>query len=229
MRNMIRPILLLLLLVLTLAVQVSGEPALDPITKEEFGEIGELMRELRKIKRDDLFVPVARLQLLYLIQTADVVKTTYPGRAREIRQFAMGQAYNVASFTWPGWGDTGPITKARQELGYSAAKVGLNIAKDLNNVTPNIMWINGAHQLNAREYKAAIESFKKARSLARDDFYASMHAAWIALTRHIERNSERTKRAYNAALSELRDSGHEEAKFFSDQLITAEKIFSIPR
>ena len=206
--------------------QASAEIALNPITKEEFGEINELMRELRKIKRDDLFVPIARLQLLYLTQAADTVKHNDPGRSREIKQFAVSQAYNIGSFTWPGWGDTGPISKARQELGYSAARVGLSIAKDLNNVTPNIMWINGAHHLNAKDYDTAIESFSKARSLAENDFYSSMHDAWIGLARYLQKQSNKNHSTYESALLKLSESGHEDAKFFSDQLITAQKIFS---
>lgn len=204
---------------------VVAESALEPITPEEFHQMGELMRELRKIKRDDLFVPVARIQLLYLVQTSDAIKPTDPGQAREILRFARGQAYNIASFTWPGWGDTGPIDEARQKLGYSAAQVGLNISKELEDVTPNILWINGAHQLNAGEFDAAIGSFKKARSLARNDFYVDMHNAWIALTRYLERQSEKSKSAYEKALESVQTSDDENAQFFADQLTTAAKIF----
>ncbi len=202
------------------------EVALSTISEEEFRQIGELMGELRKIQRDDLFVPVARLQLLYV---DNLIKKTDPDATEDLqrlRKFARGVAFNIASFTWPGWGDTGPISAKAQELGYSAARVGLEYAIAVDDVTTNILWINGAHALAAKAYKNASSIFEQARDLAETEFDKSMHAAWISLTQFLESPSTERQAKFELAVSGVRDSDNEYAEFFASQLTTAVEIFS---
>lgn len=199
---------------------------LDTIDDSDFGEMAELMRFLRSERKDSLFVPVAKLQLAYLEEAASRVDSSDPAQAVEIRRFARGVAYNIASFTWPGWGDSPePISDARQKLGLQAAKRTLELAERIDEVTPNALWILGAHQLNAGMYDEAITSFERAKGLARNDFYRSMHSAWEQLTHVIAEGGNSGTEDLDAAITTLRESDDENAEFFADQLSTALRIY----
>ena len=204
---------------------MAEEIALSNISESEFQQMSELMRELRKIKRDDLFIPVARLQLLYLNGLLEKSDESDPEAVQRIRTFARGVAFNIASFTWPGWDDTGPISAERQALGLSAARVGLQLAEAANDVTPNILWIYGVHEINAGEYEEAEKTFARAKSLARNDFYRSMHDGWIAMTRFLAQRTDVNRSAYDKAVEAIRTGSDPDAAFYADQLPTALAVF----
>lgn len=204
----------------------SEELALAKISDDEFRQIGELMRELRNIKKDALFVPVARLQLLYLDNQIDQAKESDPETAIKIRKFARGVAYNIAAFTWPGWGDTGPISEEDQKLGFSAARVGLEYSKAAEDITSNILWINGAHALAAQEFNLAVQHFEAALEVSQTEIDKLMQAGWIALCRLLESPSDQFEEAFETAFNNLETNDHEYAEFFAEQLTTAREIFA---
>ncbi len=199
---------------------------LDTVDGADFGELAELMRFLRSERKESLFVPVAKLQLSYLDQAASRADSSNPGQAVEIRRFARGVAFNIASFTWPGWGDSPePVSQERQQLGLEAAHRAVEIAKQIDDVTPNSLWILGAHQLNAGYYDDAILSFEQAKGLARNDFYRSMHAAWQQLTSVVAADDNAGLRQLEIAIEDLRHADSEDAEFFADQLSTATRVY----
>ena len=198
----------------------------DTVDESDFGELAELMRFLRSERKQSLFVPVAKLQLAYLEQAAARADTSDPAQAVEIRRFARGVAFNIASFTWPGWGDSPePISDARQELGLQAAERTVELAERIGEVTPNALWIFGVHQLNAGKYDDAISSFERAKGFARNDFYRAMHAAWQQLTRVVAEGGNSGIEVLDAAISDLRNSDDDDAEFFADQLTTARRVY----
>ena len=199
---------------------------LDIVNESDFGELAELMRFLRSEQKESLFVPVAKLQLAYLDHAASRADSANPEQAVEIRRFARGVAFNIASFTWPGWGDSpDPISEARQELGLLAAERAVQLALNIDEMTPNALWILGAHQLNARDYDEAIKSFERAKGLARNDFYRAMHSAWQQLTHAVAEGGDSSIRELDAAIAELRKFDDENAEFFADQLSTARRVY----
>lgn len=204
--------------------QVSSK--LDTVNEADFEELAELMRFLRSEKRESLFVPVAKLQLAYLTEAAARADALDPAQAIEIRRFARGVAFNIASFTWPGWGDSPePISGARQELGLEAAERAVELADTIGEMTPNALWILGAHQLNAGMYDEAIASFERAKGLARDDFYRSMHTGWVQLTKVVATGGTSGLEELDVAIYNLRTADSEHAAFFADQLSTARRVF----
>ena len=204
--------------------QVSAD--LDTVDESDFAELAELMRFLRSEQKEALFVPVAKLQLAYLTDAASRVETSDPDRALEIRRFARGVAYNIASFTWPGWGDSvEPISDARQKLGLAAAERTLELAEKIEEITPNALWILGAHQLNARQFEEAISSFERAEKLARNDFYRAMHVAWQELTNVAAVGDGTGLQNLDETITNLRNADFEDAEFFADQLTTARRIY----
>ena len=199
---------------------------LDTVDELDWEELATLMRHLRSEQRESLFVPVAKLQLAYLTEAAKRAETSNPDQAVEIRRFARGVAYNIASFTWPGWGDSSePISKTRQELGLEAAKRAVDLAEQIGEVTPNALWILGAHHLNAMQYEEALSSFDRAKELARNDFYRSMHSVWQQLTRVLASGTNSGLQELDVAIDNLRGSDFEDAEFFADQLNTARRVY----
>ncbi len=206
--------------------QAQDPSKLDTVDEADFGELAELMRFLRSEKKESLFVPVAKLQLSYLEEAASRAETTDSDRAVEIRRFARGVAFNIASFTWPGWGDSPePISPPRQELGLQAAERAVELAEQINEMTPNALWILGAHQLNAGQYDEAISSFGRAKGLARNDFYRSMHDTWQQLTQVLASDDNVGLKELDVAIDELRNADDDDAGFFADQLSTARRIY----
>ena len=208
---------------------MANEIALERFSDTEHQQISELMRELRNIKRDDLFVPVARLQLLHLTDLIDKAGDLDAETVNDIRRFARGVAFNIASFTWPGWDDTGPIPLERQQLGLSAARVGLALAEAAEDVTPNILWINGVHEINAGEFENAIATFTRAKSVAKNSFFKSMHDAWIALTRHLMNPTDASRTALDIAVEAVKTGDDPDAEFYAQQLSTALTVFLRPQ
>ena len=201
-------------------------PQLETVDERDFGELAELMGFLRSEQKENLFVPVAKLQLSYLVTAANDVEATDAERAREIRRFARGVAFNIASFTWPGWGDSPePISQARQELGLQAAKRAVELAQQIDDMTPNALWILGVHQLNVKQFDGAIGNFEHAKQLARNEFYRDMHTAWQLFTKALASKDGADLQNLDDAITHLRESDDEDAGFFADQLVTAKTVY----
>lgn len=202
------------------------EIAIAPITDFEWKTLNELMVELRKIQRGDLFVPVARLQLHYALNRIEQTDEDNEEKLNRLRQFARGRAYNVAAFTWPGWDDMGTVSRESQELGLSAARVTLDLASQANDVTFNALWINGAHELNAKNYDAAIEYFERTRDVAGAGDGQYMAVGWIELTKYLDAPTEQKLINLETAIKLLREADQENGEFFAKQIETALNVFT---
>lgn len=197
---------------------------LQDLSDAEFGKVSELMRELGKINRRDLFVPVARLQLLHVMQRLE--SSDAPNSELvEGKKFARGIAFNIASFTWLGWDDTPNITPELEKLGEDAAAFGLRLAEEIQDVTPNILWINGVHAINTHKFDRAKELFERAKAVARNELGVAMHDAWIRCTEYLEEASPETKTTLDEALNRLSEHDDENAEFFRKQIETAMGVF----
>src|SRR4051794_31454663 len=74
-------------------------------------------------KRKDLptVVAVARAGIQFTLTTA--LFTAAPDQVEKLRSTAKAIAYNLASFTWPGWDEAGIVcTPADLAAGFDAAK-----------------------------------------------------------------------------------------------------------
>ncbi|MYD46713.1 MAG: hypothetical protein F4W92_10200 [Gammaproteobacteria bacterium] len=205
---------------------VADELAVAPITEVEWKNMSELMGELRKIQRDDLFVPVARLQLHYALNQIKRTDKNDENELNRLRKFARGVAYNIAAFTWPGWDDMGPIASKDQELGLSAARVALNFATQTEDITFNALWINGAHELNAKNFDSAIEFFEQARDKADELSGKKMASGWIALTKFLDDATQKKQASLEDAVAELRQADEKNGDFFAQQIETALTVYT---
>ncbi len=204
----------------------NDEIALKPITETEWKTLTDLMVELRKLHRGDLFVPVARLQLHYALNRIEQTDESDEERLTRLRKFARGTAYNIAAFTWPGWDDMGNIPLESQRLGLSAARVALELASQANDVTFNALWINGAHELNAKNYDAAVEFFVRTRDAADAGDGKYMAMGWIELTKYLVAPTEDKLTRLEAAVATLRKADQENGAFFAEQIETALDVYT---
>ena len=209
-----------------MAMAESETPQSLQLNERDFDELSELMRLLRRDRQERLFIPVAKLQLAYLTDAANVVKETNPELAHSMLLTARGVAFNIASFTWPGWGDAPePISDQKQALGLLAALRGVEIAESIDAVTPNIMWILGVHQLNAGKFEEALASLERGKALARNEFFRDMHRAWQDLVRLVDDTTQANRASFEAQLAKLREGDEEDAEFYVEQLETARSIY----
>ena len=213
-----------LLLMANLSAIANDKLVLQDLSDEEFGKVSELMRELGKINRRDLFVPVARLQLLHVLQRLESPDLS-ESELVEGKEFARGIAFNIASFTWPGWDDTPNITPELEQLGEDAATFGLQIAEEIDDVTPNILWINGVHALNARKFDRAKRFFERAMSASPGELGEDINSAWFRCTEFLENPTSEKEIAFSMALDRLSNHTQADGKFFRSQLETAVEVF----
>ena len=204
----------------------TDELVLATMTDTEWKAISELMVELSKTQRGDLFVPVARLQLHYALHRIAQTEDENEDELHKLRKFARGCAYNIAAFTWPGWDDSGPISQESQELGQSAARVTLDLASQTDDVTFNALWINGAHELNARNFDAAIKYFESTRDRADEEDGRCMAMGWIELSKYLNEPSTEKLTNLETAIKVLRETGQENGEFFAKQIETALDVYT---
>lgn len=202
------------------------EIALKPLTETEWKTLTDLMVELRKIHRGDLFVPVARLQLHYALNRIEQTDEHDEDTLTRLRKFARGIAYNIAAFTWPGWDDMGTIPIESQKLGLSAAGVTLELASQANDVTFNALWIKGAHELNAKNYDLAIEFFERTRDATDAGDGKYMATGWIELTKYLVEPTEEQLTSLEAAVATLREADQENGDFFAKQIEVALDVYT---
>lgn len=112
----------------------------------------------------DAAVALAQAGIAY---GAEQAKAAEPERAREINLLLRAIAYNLASFTWPGWNERWieEIPEKYLRLGLEAAKSSLALTQELaeNDLRHSrATWMLAAHQLAAGLYDEAQANFSKA-------------------------------------------------------------------
>lgn len=159
-------------------------------------------------------------------------------RANLVRPLG-GCYYNLASFTWSGWGEAdlriGPEEAA---TGRQAALRCLGIREQPENsevpfgyTLSMAHWVAGAHALPG-DPGTAREHFSRAGDLDRaaggDD---ALSRGYLALSSLIERPEDpAAAEAFEGVLSELAArAGDEDAAFFREQLLAARGVFLPPR
>jgi hypothetical protein len=90
--------------------------------------------------------------------------------AMEIKSVAKEVAYNLASFTWPGWDEPGMIiSQSDVAIGLDAAKTNLRLADELKKgdlPLSRAYWMLGRHYLASGHLDKAKACFAKAENFA---------------------------------------------------------------
>jgi len=95
---------------------------------------------------------------------------SHPDTAVKIKSVAKGLAYDLASFTWPGWDESGiEIGSSDLAIGLEAAKANLRFAKELDKgdlPLSRAYWMLGGHHLASSNLSEAAACFNKAEEYA---------------------------------------------------------------
>jgi hypothetical protein len=134
-------------------------------------------------------------------------------------------AYNLASFTWPGWDEPGiTISPEHLKLGRVAADLNLRLAIELNRPpakVANAHWIVGAHALAAAELDRAASAFAQYKTTATDDISREVSDGYAAIARGDDESFDR-------AIASLKAMNTEDSKSYVEQLTTARRVLLKP-
>ncbi len=88
----------------------------------------------------------------------------------QMKEKAAAIAYNLASFTWPGWDKAGlEISITEQNIGMEAAKTNLRSIEEMgggNLQLARAYWMTGAHRLTLHNADEAIYCFERSLKYA---------------------------------------------------------------
>jgi hypothetical protein len=150
----------------------------------------------------------------------------YKARARAI-------AYNAGANCWPGWGDAVEIKSVDIAEGLKLAQRSYDLVEELglgDKAMGSAVWLIGALQMACGRMSTASAEFLRAEEV----FHAAQLAPQAAMARGyaaladkaLPESHLRGTESLAAILRSLRAMESREARFFADQLVTADKIFS---
>jgi hypothetical protein len=113
-------------------------------------------------------IVIARAGITYCLGQAPR-QAASPESAAKLRGIAKAIAYNVGSFTWPGWEEPG-INPSAADLafGRDCANLNLQLANELNKppaALSSAHWLVGAHALASGDFSQAAKEFQTAHDL----------------------------------------------------------------
>jgi hypothetical protein len=139
-----------------------------------------------------------------------------PGPERTVVVRLVGALYDLASFTWPGWGHD--VRAADVEIGADAADRSLRLREDPAytdlrfTVTPGMAhWVVGAHALAAGNFERA----RAELALSGDETLARGYLGLVDLAEAGDSS------ALDDVLAELAARDDEDSAFYRDQLVAA--------
>lgn len=144
-----------------------------------------------------------------------------------LRSTVKKLAYNLASFTWPGWAEPDlHLEEAQVEAGIDAARQNLRLALELDKGAlpmSRAYWMLAGHLLTRRAYAGAQALFLRAelyarRAAALDEAMNARAFYLMACWLHDPRNDQR-RLSYEEAYREL--SAIENGEFYQGQLDAA--------
>ena len=151
-----------------------------------------------------------------------------PDTALELRSTAKAMSYNLASFTWDGWGDRA-VSPLDLGAGLAAAEENLRLAHELDKgdlPVSRALWMLGAHLVSAGRRDEARQRFTAAAAGARTaaaEAEALLSEAFAALCDVLEGapGAEDDLERRLAILGEAEDG-----PAFVEQVTTAREVFT---
>jgi hypothetical protein len=159
--------------------------------------------------------------------TAAVAKAAgNTGGEKELLGVAKAMAYNLSSFTWPGWGGDSPKVPAHfEKLGRQAAGLNLRLATELAKEPIKVAmahWLVGAHEMTAGQFAAATASFNTYKSIARRAGgvdHAFVADAYLALNRRLAgQDAAEADAAFGKAVKGLKQLESRDGDMFAAQM-----------
>jgi hypothetical protein len=165
------------------------------------------------------------------IQHALSAATNNAEKAAALRGKAKAMAYNVASFTWPGWDEPGiNCPPAMVEIGLDCARTNIRLAKELNKGDLPMsrgLWMLAGHQLARGEFEEAAKNYAAARDhamIAASVGDEALCAGFLALTHLLQQPSDAAEAEMAQAITRLETAG-DDGKEFIRQIEVARRVF----
>lgn len=154
------------------------------------------------------------------LQSDDALRTAFKSNAKAL-------AYNLASFTWPGWAEPGiTITPEQQARGMEAARINLRFALELNKPFDKVRaaaWLLGAHLLAVNQTEDALFQFQFAVPEKDAPDYELFHG-YTLLAEVLMKDAE-AETEWHQLLADLLAKNDEQSTFAREQLLTARRVF----
>ena len=172
----------------------------------------------------------------YCLAAALAHEGTNPSAAKELRLAAKRMATNAASFTWPGWDETGvTISPEQMQQGLMYARFSVRQLHELEPTAAQLAftyWFLGAQLMAHRQYADAQEEFAAAHGYNRaqgdDPAGRLMLEGYIGLTKLLAGDAACGESEFRTAVTALQALQDEDAQFYAEQLITARAVFVSP-
>lgn len=175
-------------------------------------------------------VAIGRAGIQYCSDQAEKAAASDMQLAQVLRSAAKQLAYNLASFTWPGWNEPGiNLQPLEIEAGQDAARLNLRLALELDKgdlPLSRAYWMLGAHLLAAGAAQGAATNFQRAAMYARRADSPLEEASAKAFAALANLRSAAEQSAYNAARERL--LAFEEGQALAAQLDHARRLLVIP-
>ncbi len=161
-----------------------------------------------------------------------LAKAANSADAEQFKKYAKILAFNTAANCWPGWDDDGVrITKDHLQAGLQLAALSRDLVVELNHGHQPLgtaHWLIGALTLAMGQCADAFAEFQRAR----DEFQAAgdsdcvlMAEGYQALALKAQPESRFAGgHEFDRILLLLRNRSSDEAQFFANQLITADRV-----
>jgi len=183
-------------------------------------------------KSVQIMAALSNAGIRYCLDSAEAFASEDQKSALKMKEVAKIIAYNMATNSWPGWGDEGiVIGQADLAAGLEAAAVSLQLVEELelgSSQIGNAFWIIGALHLAAGSNDKAIAAFEMSRAAfldAGEDDSILLTDGFIALTRKARPETCKAGAEETAQVLEtLKSKGTKDAGFFAGQIETADLI-----
>ena len=167
---------------------------------------------------------------VYANHATDAERANDPDTGDALRNAVRGLSYDLASFTWPGWGEPAMVPGPTDlHAGRHAATLNLSLARELgrdDRTLSRAHWVLAAHRLAAGQHPAARRGFARAAEQLTDPNHASerlLNTGYAALTDLVAGADDAAR--FEAVTAQLRD-GMPGGTGLADQLDTARGVFA---
>ena len=167
----------------------------------------------------------------YGVTTAGIVGQDEPEMAKQLRSFAKGFMYDIASFTWPGWDEKEvELTEIQIAEGLQSAKANLRLAIEMNKepiAMSRAYWVLGAQELAQEQHAKARRAFAEAAgfaALAGSTGDELLSKAFECLAEFLSSNgSQEVMGRLETLVDQLRKQ--KDGEFFASQVDAAMRVF----
>jgi hypothetical protein len=178
-------------------------------------------------------VVMGRAGIIYCLGQS-LVAGVLEEEALKLRSVAKGLAYDLGSFTWPGWEEAGiSPTSEEMAVGRDCARLNLRLAIELKKPADRVSmghWLIGAHGLASGDYELAEMEFQNAQDVLQGNDAAKLmeqcNTGYLALVRVYRNPDDSAARSrFDEIVAELGARKDSDAEQYLSQLLAARRVF----